>query len=160
MNRSHSRAALLGCGLLLALLAVPAGVTWRAWRQEKLNRSLIAAIKHNDDTRVTNLLNQGADVNTRSSSPSITFWQLVRLRWTGNSHEAKGGETALLFAVGIGRVDAVQALLAHHANVNIVNDNGWTAMKAAKRLRTESAAKIVRLLQHAGATTEEHARRK
>ena len=49
--------------LLLLLVGVPAWLTYRAVRQERLNRALIAAIKHNDTKDVLTLLQEGADPN-------------------------------------------------------------------------------------------------
>src|SRR5437773_1880504 len=49
--------------LLVTLFGVPAWVTWRAVRQERLDSALIAAIKHNDTQAVVYLLRHGADVN-------------------------------------------------------------------------------------------------
>jgi len=50
---------------LVLLLVVPTGLVVRNEQQEKKNQALIVAIKRNDANKVTALLNQGADPNTR-----------------------------------------------------------------------------------------------
>jgi ankyrin repeat protein len=58
------------------------------------------------------------------------------------------GRTPLMLAVLSGKVGAVKALLAHHANPNIADAKGMTPLRAAL---TNRQSRIFDLLSRAGA---------
>src|SRR5579859_6918143 len=65
----RKRTAPVLIGLLAFLITAPVVATWRAVRQEQLNRALIEAVKRNDDRAVVALLQVGADTNCRDAPP-------------------------------------------------------------------------------------------
>ncbi|MBP0013393.1 MAG: DUF4101 domain-containing protein [Roseofilum sp. SBFL] len=77
-----------------------------------LNQSLIDAIIQGDRPRVTKLLSDGADVNTKDNN----------------------GQTALIIATYKGEIGLVHLLLEKGADTKITDPEGWTASKYAKRL--------------------------
>uniref|UniRef100_H3C562 KN motif and ankyrin repeat domains 1 n=1 Tax=Tetraodon nigroviridis TaxID=99883 RepID=H3C562_TETNG len=60
-----------------------------------------------------------------------------------NARASQAGQTGLMLAVSHGRMDMVQALLAHGANVNIQDDEGSTALMCASE---HGHVEIVKLL--------------
>ncbi len=78
---------------------------------EELNKNMLEAAKLGDIEGVKKVLEQGADVNTRS----------------------KDGRTALIEAARWGRLTStlLELLASHKADVNAVNEYGWTAMMIA-----------------------------
>lgn len=95
---------LLACTLVLAGLLLPA----RAQSLEDMN--LRAAINDGRRDEARRLIEQGTDVNGRTS----------------------GGYTPLMIAAGIGDEQTVRLLLERGADPALVNDNGWTADYIAK----------------------------
>jgi hypothetical protein len=81
MTMRRKRTALITITLLVGLLAVPIILTWREFRQERLNHSLIAAAVQNDASRVRSLLQQGASPDTivPSNHRSVSQWLFDRV---------------------------------------------------------------------------------
>ena len=73
----RKRAALLSLLLLAGLMAVLCGLTWRAWRQAKLNRDLLIAISKNDLRATQRLLSEGADAKAPVAPVELNLWQLL-----------------------------------------------------------------------------------
>ena len=74
--RFRKRSALGAFGLLLVLVAVPVGLTWRAWRKAQLNRALFMAIGRNDIHATESLLSEGADANAHNTLAPLNFWRV------------------------------------------------------------------------------------
>ncbi len=62
-KRNLSRSALVAGCVLLLLMSVLGGLTWRIAGQEKLNQTLMVAIHQEDVKQVAFLLKRGADPN-------------------------------------------------------------------------------------------------
>ncbi|NXC54245.1 RN5A ribonuclease, partial [Aleadryas rufinucha] len=140
---------------------------------EVLNSKLNAAVRNGDKEAVLELLEQGADVNSKVGSgwtPLQTAVQtgeedLVRLLLDrGASVHARkdNGGTAFTEAGIAGNVDILQLLLEHGSNVNEQDINGFTAFMEAAWYGKEEA---LRFLYSRGAevnlrreTSEEKAR--
>jgi ankyrin repeat protein len=102
---SHRTRLLLSSLLLLAVLVgVPALLTWRAVRQERLDRALITAVKQKKADTVVLLLRQGADPNAGEHSEGVVsvrqaFQSLIlRLRHR-NTKPGQERNTALMSAM-------------------------------------------------------------
>lgn len=74
--RSRKRSAFIVVGLLLLLIALPVGLTWRAWRQAQLNQALLIAIGKNDIHATESLLSEGADANAHITLAPLNLWQV------------------------------------------------------------------------------------
>ncbi|NWU31557.1 RN5A ribonuclease, partial [Dyaphorophyia castanea] len=140
---------------------------------EVLNSKLNAAVKNRDKEVVLELLEQGADVNSKVDSgwtPLQTAVQtgeedLVRLLldWGASLHARKdNGGTAFTEAGIAGNVDILKLLLERGSNVNEQDINGFTAFMEAAWYGKEEA---LRFLYSRGAevnlrrvTSEEKAR--
>jgi hypothetical protein len=100
-------------------------------RQERLNRTLIAAIKHNDTKKALALLDEGADPNSRDEPPPhLSFWRLILDKLQGKRPAPSTAPTALLLALEENEVHGqwvyasnhpqlIQALLDKGANPNV-----------------------------------------
>jgi ankyrin repeat protein len=100
--RFRKRSALLAVGTLFVLVAVPAVVTWSAWRQAKLNRELLIAISKNDIQATEHLLSKGADANAHFAPAEPNFWQmLVNMLQRRSSSEATGAPTPLMYVFAV-----------------------------------------------------------
>uniref|UniRef100_A0A3Q2QY49 KN motif and ankyrin repeat domains 1b n=1 Tax=Fundulus heteroclitus TaxID=8078 RepID=A0A3Q2QY49_FUNHE len=84
--------------------------------------AVLAAVESPEDMRVVEQLFTKGDVNDKA---------------------IQAGQTALMLAVSHGRMDMVQALLAHGAQVNVQDDEGSTALMCASE---HGHADIVKLL--------------
>jgi len=90
--------------------------------QEELNRQMIKAADNRDTKTVREMLEQGADPNSRD----------------------KYGYTALIDACRDGRTDIARLLLEHEADPNVRNNYGETAlMYACQDRRTDTARLLV-----------------
>jgi ankyrin repeat protein len=123
----HKRVGLLFLLLMALLIAVPVGLTWRAVRQERLNQSLIAAVKRNDDRAVVSLLDQGADANCRDEPlRKFSLWEtLVQLGLPPENHRLVG------------------ALLDHGAQVNHTGKDAWTPVCYALTGHKNATARLL-----------------
>src|SRR5579871_4265140 len=128
------RLSLIAVLLLLALLV--GGLGWMVYapvRQERLNRSLIAAIKKNNTKAALALLSEGADPNARDEPPQhLSLWRLLRDRLRGKRPNPSNAPTALWLACYYGTNDLgrkpapdnwqlVKALLVRRAKVNVID---------------------------------------
>src|SRR5688500_12162405 len=69
---------------LAVVFVVFVGLTYRASRQERLDRALISALKRDDVETTRSLLAQGADPNACDwPEPQRSFWQRL---WPGSSN--------------------------------------------------------------------------
>src|SRR4051812_29703419 len=59
----RTRCLLTSLFVLAVLLGIPAWLTWRAVRQERLDRALIGAVSERKTDTVASLLKRGADAN-------------------------------------------------------------------------------------------------
>ncbi len=134
MNLHPRRISLVVLLCLLALLAVPIGLTGREVRQECLNHTLIDAVERNDTAAVRNLLHQGADPNAPvlpddNRSLWRRLWDTLSRR---SPHRSGAHATALLLAIrppepdsncrDLDKTAIVQALAAAGANVNVPDE--------------------------------------
>jgi ankyrin repeat protein len=133
-------------------------------KPEGVNSLLVEVVRKNDLAAVKAVLNQGADPNARSAGSPV-----LRLAASGGSApivqalldkkadpDEKGPEgfTALMEAAKTGRIEVVQILLAHRADVNATLDSGmeqgatalilaaWNGQTAVVRALLEEGAKV------------------
>jgi hypothetical protein len=118
------------------------------------------AIQDNDISALERAVRRGANPNARDSFGDVVLLDvrdpaiaaaLVRLGADVNARHREGGDTLLIRAARMGNVELVRVLLAAHANVQIENDTGATALTEATR---EGHDDIVGFLRAAGASTE------
>lgn len=125
--------------------------------QQKLNESLLDAIRDGNSDLVRTKLLAGADVNARNNSLTAleiaelynNFEAMQILLESGADTETKNNdyETPLISAVNLGKTDAIKLLIDHHANVNISNKYGDPLiMIAAQKCDVE----VVKLLLENG----------
>jgi hypothetical protein len=76
------------------------------------NDLLFEAVRSGEVRKVRAALSQGIDANSANTS----------------------GQTSLMLAAGLGRVDIVNLLLGHHASINAKDDNGVTALMTLNKL--------------------------
>jgi hypothetical protein len=112
---------LLLAGLLSSILSPPLGA------ETIQDMSLRAAIHDGRTQEAIRLLEQGADVNGRTS----------------------GGYTPLMIAAGVGNEEMVRLLLARGADPGLLNDSGWSAAYLA---RINNHSRVVTLLEQATRT--------
>ena len=134
MNRKQ-RTILLLVVSWSVVIGVPGVWLWRADRQERLNRQLIAAINRKDTAAALVALDRGADANTRDE-PMVPAWQrLWDLVWRRKATPS-ATPTALLLLLGerdgniYGQhrrdsLELVDALLAHGARVNVIGEDDY-----------------------------------
>src|SRR5689334_17971778 len=92
--------------LLLLLVGLPAWLTYRAVRQERLNRALITAIKKNDTKTVMMLLDQGADANAQDEQGDPRpFWRIWLDSFSVRSHYRSQSSTVLLTALRVVQIE-------------------------------------------------------
>lgn len=153
-SRSSRRANLaLHVGLLLLAISLAACA-------EDTNSHLVAAAKHGDIAKVRALLDNGADVNSRTTLFDDTslilaaqyghtaVTHLLLDRGADVNAKGKGGQTALMAAARYGHTATVKILLQRGADVNTRSKDGATALSLA---RHERHTEIVRLLKDVGA---------
>ncbi len=159
-RRFFSRPVLLACGLLLALVAVPCALTWRAWRQEKLDQALAAAVEQYNSAATLDLLRRGANPDAcKGTGQVLSLWQQWKAwqeRLGGTTPAAPTGTPVLLLAItnlpspyenkaGYARgVAIVKALLDRGAQVAVNNEEGVPLLSLAVELAYDT--QIARLL--------------
>ena len=137
------------------LLSVTGGMIWTVSlhrRQDALDAALFNAIARNDSPRLHALLTEGANPNAiyrnHKPRPFLDVWkQMFGL----DPVAAKGRVTALISAAELGRLDITKALIEAHANVNMQNGEGWTALHAAAMTHRQDTSAILLLLAEHGA---------
>ena len=160
IRRLFSRPSLLVCGLLFMLVAVPVALTWREWRQEKLDQALVSAVGQYNSAATLDLLRRGANSDAcKGMGQSISLWQEWKAwqeRLGGTMPVAHRGTPVLLLAVtnlpspygdkaGYARgVAVVKALLDHGAQVTVNNEEGVPLLSLAVEAAYDT--QIVRLL--------------
>jgi ankyrin repeat protein len=132
-------------------------------QQEELNQQLFEAVKKDDLSNVTALLQAGADVNTEDENGSSPLHyaaykghaNVVALLLTHGAYIDKvtnNGTTSLHFAVDYGHADVVILLISHGASINKANHLGETPFHYAV---DQGYANIVTLLLKHGAQIDE-----
>lgn len=136
--QSRLRKVLASLCTLAVFAGLPAGLTYRQVRQERLNRALIAAIQDRNAASVVTLLEEGADPNTFAvDAKEPSFWQRFLACLRAKPVSIPTGETALWLAIqtdiGPGEADPaiVKALIAKGANVNAQDELGRTPLLSA-----------------------------
>jgi hypothetical protein len=145
-NLEDKRIALLFLGLICLVVAVPVALTWRQVRQDRLNRALIAAIKHNASEQVVSLLNDGADPNSKDEpTRHPPMWRLLMEQLQNRRPVVSHTATALNLALGYQpfggsyllftdqklSAKAVKALIEHGAQVDTPMDGVEPILLAA-----------------------------
>jgi len=139
------RLRFVGIAIPLLLAGLLSWMFYREWRQLKLERDLIQAIKRNESGRVIALLAARANPDARDGSlASISVWQLTLDRLRGLSRPTIAGPTALLVALEAqstpnNRLTArhvqytriVCSLLSHGAYPNVRGPEGLTPLMMA-----------------------------
>lgn len=117
--------------LLVGALVVAVWSLQLSIQQHHNNAALIAAVKHEEVTRVQAALRRGAEANARDMTgvSSLSFWQYVQqffARFHKQSADAPAQEhqTALELAVRAKSVPIVKALLDSGADPNILCEDG------------------------------------
>lgn len=155
---------------LLLLVALGGGLGWltyREIRQERLNRSLIAAVKQNDTSAVLALLNEGADANAHDMrATSTSLWKQLMVLLRGKPFPSSHAPTALLVALQWhhdsnsdiefppGNLRLIKVLLDKGAAVNAEDSRGNTPLlyaSVAGAITEGGRDKIINLLLDHGA---------
>ena len=172
----YKRSALLAFALLLLGVGLPCFVWVRAQqRQYTINRQLIAALKKKDTKQALELVNAGADPNTRfepTSAPSLPELMnqlLHRSQVTVNNRYATThrSPTAFMLACGtlwsvgatnyvVNAIDLllVQAMLRHGADVNAKEIWGYVPLQGAISWQNKPCIKLL-LDNGAGVNTKD-----
>lgn len=149
--------ALLCITLPVVLLVVLLALTWAAFRQQQLDRKLIAAVQSNDTSKATQLLSVGADANaTQDAVEPLSFTQTLQQYYDVLLGKRKPGVSAagtplLLIAANRSDEPLVRALLDHGARVDTVctvpSDEVWNKGDTALLIASRSdQIRLVRLL--------------
>ena len=131
MNRKQ-RTSLTLAVFWSVVIGVPGVWLWRADRQERLNRGLIAAIKREDTAAALLALERGADANMRDEL-IVPVWQKVWDLVRGRKAPPSKAPTPLLLLLQYEyattdttpedppqeHLDLIKSLLSHGANVNL-----------------------------------------
>jgi hypothetical protein len=80
---------------LFVMIGMPSVLIWRQYRQERLNRNLIAAIKRVDAEAVDTLLQQGASANATDRGQSDGLRAMLKRLLARWRHQDDGSETTL-----------------------------------------------------------------
>lgn len=107
---------------LCVLLLYGVSALYHQMQRETMDRALYAAVEHGTVADVQNVLNTGADVNSRTGY----------------------GTTPLMYASFYGRKDTVEFLLKKGANPRIVGPRGETALKWALQNKHSDVASLLR----------------
>jgi ankyrin repeat protein len=119
---------------------------------------LLAAVRRNHLEIIDVLLNYGADVNSHAAQ-SLVEDRLALLQASCSDSlfsrrfdtEDERGETPLMLAINLSRVDILRKLLLAHADVNLCRRRGDTALILAIRTTSSSCEEITRMLVEYGA---------
>jgi len=120
-----------------------------AAEKQMLNEKLLTAAWSGDIKEVWDLLDKGADINTRNhlgetalhlaafGGHSETVELLLEKRADINAVDNEGN-TALILACCFKQTNVILVLLEKGADVGIANKNGWNALKYLVRLAKEN----------------------
>jgi len=158
----NKRANLIASLIVFGILG--AGLGWIAYmpiRQERLNRALIVAIKHDRTRQALDLLAEGADANSRDEPLQyLSLWRLLVDELQGKQPADSMAPTALWLACYYGADDLIrkpapdnwhiiEALLERGAQVNVTDkETGETPLLQAAIL---NKTKVCQLLVERGA---------
>jgi len=141
-------------------------LTKKQRQKAKSDAPLIRAIVHGDKTTFESLLKSKLiDVNARDCESGTTalmetiisnepkMMSALIARKANVNLRNHSGFTALMYAAGYGRSEAVQELLLAGADVNAkIKGNGWTALSIASRYSTSiENQSVVKILKANGA---------
>ena len=121
-----------------------AALTYRAYRQQRVNHDLITAVKRDNVSATRMALQHGADPNTRDNTPPANVWQTLRSLFVRRLDTDAQGATALNVAAQhlaivdddlVKRQAAIAAivplLLQAGADPNIADNTGEYPLMAA-----------------------------
>jgi len=144
--------------ILLLIISFPTGFFVREYRQERMERQLIQAVKRQDASAVLSLLAHGADANAQDKPPDPRpVWRILLDRLQGKRSPPSQAPTALLVAlasepepsagsVHVETAPLIRALLDRGANLHILAENGDTPLIMAARMG--SVGTVGQLLDH------------
>lgn len=126
----------------------------RSFPQAVLQRELLKAIDDGRSSKITHLLEQGADVNERNSdgwSPLMVAAskgnaELVKLlldRGARVNEKTPQGQTPLMFGAHWGHLEVVKLLIEKGAQVDAPMVDGWTPLIDAAQMDKVEAAKLL-----------------
>jgi uncharacterized membrane protein YvbJ len=109
---------------------------------DDLNKEVVAAVVAGDANRLTDLLNQGGDANSKDTTgvPVLIIASLngktdivkILLGKGANANAVvSDGESALMAASSQGYLDIVQELTKAKADLNLTDNDGWSALEYA-----------------------------
>src|SRR5579872_6578490 len=133
-RRPRLRLALLTLAPVALFLAVFGWLTYARVQFVRLRGPLIAAVKARDAVRARELLDRGADPNTRDRPEARPAGLRGLFRaMLGRDPDAKSNrdKTALMLAASYEDPACVKLLLEHGANVNAVDEAGNIALLEA-----------------------------
>ena len=117
------------------------------------NRKLSAALRKNDATAVTDLIEKGADPYAATNDESVLMWSvenghadLARLlleRGANVNDENRAGRTVLIAATDKGQTDIAQYLINKGAKVNHLVDGKTALITAAQKGHKEIALSLL-----------------
>lgn len=121
----------------------------------KHGKDLLKAVEAGQTERVSELLQQGANVHVRDHDGHTALWIAAyqnradlaeELLKRGAEPDARGldGWTPLMWAANNGNTEVVRVLLKYKANVNAKGMNGETALSLASGERRKPVADLLR----------------
>jgi len=152
MSRKQ-RTILLVFAVWSFLIGVPGVWLWQVDRQERLNRALIAAIKRGDTSSALDALEKGANGNARDE-PRVTAWKRLWGLVQGRRSGVSDAPTALLLLLerrdtqsahflAKESPELVSALLAHGAQVNVIDEAGFSPLFYALEVGQKRTARLL-----------------
>lgn len=160
MNRR--KRTLIIVSVLLAVLLPPVWITYREWRQARLDYALIAAIKAGDDNKALEALAEGASGEARDTGEPPTFKEALLRLWDHFRHrEQQKAEPEytpvilllyqkkwikgriVLYQILFPRLSVVRALLDHGANVNDRDKYGASLLHHAAEFSDDDLMKLL-----------------
>ncbi len=143
MKRRACRVTLIFLATVCLLVSVLAMLTWRAVRQVRLDRALIAAIEDHNVPLALSLLERGADGQARELAPEQpSLWSQLLDRLRGRKLPSATGPSALAIVMQTPyrshlwydytpSLPLVRALLQRGADPNAQGTDGYTALMYA-----------------------------
>jgi len=148
--------------VLLITLALMVAV-YLPLRTSRANEQLTTAVMKRNAEGVRDALDHGADPDlsiqptaaTSQSHPHTLIEYVRQILHRSLRPATNRPKNALMYAAGSGDAKSVEALLQHHANVNLRLDSGYSALLYAA---SHSPSEVVAALLAAGADVQAHTR--